>query len=375
MIKIKLNTALLSTLLAAPFALNATADVIKVTDSATLQQQKSARYFSQSGISGEKSRPVETAGADMALSIATRLIIPDSWVIKPSGGYESALVSWKGGLSWPLILRNIAENEGIYVSLDWVAKTATIHVPGKTETENNIASQSSEILEKDRQEFRRKQRQNWERRSDIERQMESGQSQLVRMMETQKASREANQEFIARLNENNAELEEINSTLKKSLENERQQFEELKEKYSVIDPSLKEEKSVDPTKLFGEFEKLWVKPFDDSFDYYVKGGHSDYIETHTPATYIAKPGSVELVLNKWSDTVGWHIDYRAGVQHFNPYQVTFKGSFIESSTELVSIFKASKRPLNIEFFPDVTVPLEDGTVKKGLAIITDLNYR
>lgn len=354
----------------------AQADVIKLTDSASLQQQHGQQYFSQNGISGEKVFVVETAGADMSLSLAAKTIVPDSWVIKPSGNYENAVISWGGGVSWPIILRNIANDEGIYIHLDWIAKTVVINVPGQTESEQVLARDNDDSLKEKRQEFRKKQRQTWELRNDSAVKLASERKQFMEMANRQKQSQVANQKFISELNEQNELVRRSNDSLRKALEDERAKSDAMKEKYSVINPStLKEEQKEDAAQLFVDYKAAWVLPFDPSFEYYIKGGHNDFIETYTPATYIAKSGDVQNVLEQWASIVGWHIDYRAGIQHKNPFEVEFKGSFIDASRSLVRIFAKSKRPINITFHPDVVVEMDDGTRKKGLAIITDLNYQ
>lgn len=351
------------------------ADVIKITDSATLQQQQGERYFSQSGISGEEAKEIETAGADMELTLATKLIVPDSWVVKPSGAFDSAVVSWKGGMSWPLIMRNIAQKEGIYISLDWIGKIATIHVPGKTSSELEIAKNNKDVLEEDRQDFRRKQRQQWEAKNFRDSQLYEKDKQFENMLEKQKMSQKANQDYIANLGKTNRQLEDNLNEMKAALELEQSKNKELIDKYAVIDPTLKAEKPIDSVELFKKYEESWVLPFDSSFTYYRNGGHSDIIEAHTPATYIAKKGNVEDVLSKWAERVGWYVEYSAGIEHKNPYEVELKGSFIEASTALVRVFEKSKRPLDIDYFPDVVVQLEDGTKRKGLVKVTDLGYK
>lgn len=375
-----LNNAFLKTLIASSVALGLSfavaAEVTKITDSATLQQQNGERYFSQAGISGETVTTLETAGADMPLPIAVSRIIPDSWRVIPSGGYNEALVSWQGGVSWPIIMRNIANNEGIYVSLDWIAKTATINVPGQTESEIKIVEKARDLIIEDRQEFRKKQRQNWERRNSASLALENERQQFESMMEKQRKAREANQEFISQLNENNDVMNDNVKALQDALEAAKAKNAKLVEKYAVIEPGLAPNNmQLDATELFQKYNEQWVLPFDEGFEYYLKGGHSDIIETHTPATYLAKKGTVENVLIQWSEAIGWHVEYNAGVQHYNPYEVHFKGSFVEASTELVSIFAGSNRPIDIKFFPDVIITDKNGKRKKGLARVTDLNYK
>lgn len=349
--------------------------LVKLTDSATLQQQQGERYFSQSGISGEVAEVIETAGADMQLSLATKQIIPDTWVIKPSGAFDSAVVSWKGGMSWPLIMNNIAQSEGIYITLDWIGKIASIHVPGQTKSELQIAKDNTSELDEERQQFRKKQRQAWEAKNFRDSQLYERDKQFENMLEKQKLSQKANQDYIANLGKTNRQLESNLNEIRTALELEQSKNKELIEKYAVIDPSLKPEKEKDAVELFSEYEKQWVLPFDSSFTYYKNGGHSDIIEAHTPASYLAKKGSVEYVLQRWAERVGWYVEYSAGIQHKNPYETEIKGSFIEASTALIRVFEKSKRPLDIDYFPDVIIEMEDGTKRKGLVKVTDLGYK
>ena len=310
----------------------------------------------------------------MSLSIATGLLIPDSWNIKTSGNFEKAIVSWAGGLTWPNILYNIAQNEGIYITLDWTKKIAVINVPGSTSSETSIATNNPSVLKEERQAFRKKQREQWGTIDFRNSEIKKSNNLFENMMEKQKLSNKSNQEFIARLNSEKSSMKDTIDKLNASLELEKRARLNMEEKYSVIDPTLARSKELDAVDLFNEFNELWVKPLDESFLYYKNGGHSDTISTYTPASYIAKPGSINEVISKWAERVNWFVEYSAGVSHDNPYQETYKGSFIESSRALVSVFEKSDRPIDIQFYPNVIVEMEDGTVRHGLAKISDLNY-
>lgn len=368
-------TSVIAAMVSATLSSASNAEVVKYTDDATLQQQNGEHYFSQSGISGEKVEPIETAGADMSLAIATNLIVPDSWVVKPSGNFDNAVVSWKGGVTWPLILRNIANDEGIYISLDWVQKIVSINVPGQTESETQIAASSKELVDSERQAFRKKQRQEWERVDSSNALLNNERDQFEKMMNRQRDAQKSNQQFIAELNNDNDSMRKNLETLRAALDDERRKNAELTEQYSVINPNLaRKSDNVDAGVLFERYNKAWVLPFDDSFEYYLKGGHTDYIQTLTPATYIARSGTAEKVVREWAEQVNWFVEYNAGIMHKNPYKVKFKGTFQEAAVDFVKIFANSNRPINIEFFPDVEVEMEDGTTRKGLARITDLNH-
>lgn len=370
----------------------ATADVIKLTDDATLQQSQGERYFSQSGVSGEVVEPLETVGAGMALPLATKLIVPNNWVVKPSGNYDRAKVSFKGGVSWPHIMRNIAQDEGIFISLDWVKKVVSIHVPGETKSQEAQALLAKQKLDTQRQSFYKDMKPAESPKSapffannNTAAPALSGPQQVstntpnagASAVSAPKVAQAANADYISKLSSTNAVLEKDLQAMKMKLAAEQTELKLLKDRYAVIDPKLSTApttKPVDATELFGKFSKLWVKPFDDSFMYYKNGGHAEVLEAKTPATFVAKKGSVEEVITQWGAAVNWHVEYAAGVQHHNPFQVSFKGTFFEAATELVRVFESSNRPINITFYPDVNVEMPDGTVRHGLAKITDLNY-
>lgn len=193
-------------------------------------------------------------------------------------------------------------------------------------------------------------------------------------MENSRAAAESNQAFIANLNKQNEEAEKKAMKLAAQLESERNKNKELSQKYAVIDPSLStKSKEFDAVELYDDYNERWILPFNTDFEYFIKGGHADLILSETPATYIAKQGSLEDVLKQWASELNWHVEYRTDVRHYNPYKVQFKGNLYEAGRDLVSIFLKSRRPLDIKFHPDVK-PIVDGQEKEGLIIIDDLMY-
>lgn len=355
---------------------SAVANVIKLTDDATLLQQQGQRYFSQSGLSGDAQKPLETAGADMPLKTAVKLIVPPNWKVESSGNYADAIVSWTGGLVWPQILNSIAQNEGIFVHLDWTKKIAAINAPGKTKTSStHDAELTKNQTKEERQAYRKEQRSKFEKRDDQSATIASQAKQIKLLEDNAKKSTEASQAEVARIAKYKSELEEKLSATKELLSDERSKVSELETKYSVVEPPKnKEGKRMDAVELYKEYKERWVLPDNDSFDYYKDGGHGDVIGAQTPATFIAKEGTIEEVLTQWGKQVGWFVDYQASVQHMNPYEVVLKGTFFEVSTSLVSVFLESQRPINISYYPDVIVNSPDGTRYRGVVKITDLRY-
>jgi hypothetical protein len=343
------------------------ASVVMISDDATLQQNYNEKFFSQSGISGDEVVVLDTAGDEMPLSFALSRIIPESWNIQTQGDANSTSVSWSGGVAWPHILRNIAHDEEVYVSLDWVQKIAAITVP-KASANEYADSESIANSKNESEEFKARQLEKAERRNDNEKILARQHRQIDELFEKQRSAQESNQEYIARLNETNRQTEKEAERLREALETEKGRRLALEEKYAVVSPQG-EIDVPDGAELFVQYEKRSVLPFDSSFEYFLKGGHADLITPETPATFIAKPGSVKQVVESWANEIGWALEYTAGVKHNNPYEVEFKGTFYEVGREFITIFRSSNRPLNITFHPDVKV---DG--KHGLVKVTDLNY-
>ncbi|OUV23010.1 MAG: hypothetical protein CBC55_02910 [Gammaproteobacteria bacterium TMED95] len=357
------------------------ADVIKVTDDARLLQQHDAQYFSQSGLSGEEAKIIETGGADLPLSLAASLIIPENWKIESSGDYENAIISWSGGVSWPLIVRNFSEKEEIYVNLDWIKKIASIHVPGRAAlVASTTSGNHTKSLSESREAFVKAQETSFKKQERYRQQTDDQKAQFESILNQQREAQESNQELIARINESHTDAINQKNALEKALEEQRKKYAELKEKYAVIDPTLSGKDKVDPTILFKQHQEAWVLPYDDSPDYYLKGGHSDIIEYGTNATFVAREGTVHEIIQKWADQIGWYVDYRAGINHNSPYEFTLKGTFREVTTQFISLFQRSDRPLNIDYLPKLNKTVKDpktGEVTKyhGVVVISDLNYK
>lgn len=354
------------------FSANAGLNIL--TDDITVQTEADpSGFFSQNGSTIEKAQPVMGGGDSMSLSLATKVIVPSDWKIQQSGDFYAKVVDWRGGLAWPHILRNIANNEEVFISLDWVKKIATINVP---ENESIIADSdvNSKKLDEMREQYSIKENQSWQRRVDAEGQLLSVKNRVAKYMENSRAAAESNQEFIANLNKQNEEAEKKAMKLAAQLEFERNKNKELTQKYAVINPSLSpKNEEVDAVELYEEYNNRWILPFNTDFEYFIKGGHSDLLLSETPATYIAKQGSLEDVIKQWASELNWHVEYRTDVRHYNPYKVQFKGNLYEAGRDLVSIFLKSRRPLDIKFHPDVK-PIVDGQEKEGLIIIDDLMY-
>lgn len=357
-------SAITVSMVAAP----AFSSVVMISDDASLQQNYNERYFSQSGISGDEIVVLDTAGDGMPLSFALNSIIPDSWDVQVDGEADATLVSWGGGVAWPHILRNIAHDKEVYISLDWIQKIASVTVP-KGSADAYVNNEQIQSAQEEINEFRIKQAEKVAQRNDAERMIARQNRQIEDLIKRQREAQEANQEYIARLNETNRLAQKEREKLAQALEDERSARAAVEDRYAVIAPPGGKIDVPDGAELFLDYQERSVLPFDRSFEYFLRGGHSDIITQETPATYIAKPGTVRQVVQSWADDIGWALEYTAGVEHNNPYEVEFKGSFYEVGREFISIFQGSNRPLNITFHPDVRVGDRHGLVK-----VMDLNY-
>lgn len=352
---------------------SAHAAVTIYTDDVELQQhQQQKQFFSQSGLSPEQADVIPGAGDEMPLSLVSSIVIPKNWKIEGTGNYDARTVSWSGGISWPQILRDIAQREEIFVSLDWIKKVATIHVPGAKSQLAQAGLDSAQEAREAQNAFQaREDLEKFEKRSRVEARANNSVSQLDVIMTRNRESQLASQELVEKLNKRNQQAIEDNAKLQEMLEKERAERVALEDRFKVIDPTLgSTDNTHDATELFAEHQSKWVLPFDSSFDYYIKGGHADLITMETPATYIAYSGTIEEVVTQWCAQVGCFVDYRAGVQHYNPYEVELKGSFHQATAELISTFEKSARPLKIDIYPDVR---HQG--KQGLVVISDLNFK
>lgn len=371
--------SLLATMVAVPsMAMQEnTVRVTQTSDVNTLKQQdKDVIYFSQSGLSTDGAEVKNSAGKGLPLKLAITKIIPQDWAIKPTGNFEEAIVSWKGGISWPLIVRNIASNEAIFVHLDWVQKIASIHVPGNTNTEVEIAQNNGVMTDDDKQAFRKEQRQRWVLRDDDNVKARTKDENVANLIEQYSASQESNRQYIKELNETNESLERNLETIKERLAREKAKREAVEKRYAVLNPAgVTEEK--DAIQLAEEYKQRNILPYNKSFDYFTNGGgHADIIDARTPATYIAKQGKVHEVLAAWANDLGWHFEKVTNVTHDNPYEGEFKGTFIEASIKLVSIFENSRRPIDVQFIPDVKYTDPDtGEVKHGVIRLIDYDYK
>lgn len=132
------------------------------------------------------------------------------------------------------------------------------------------------------------------------------------------------------------------------------ELEELK--FANVETNEQEATEVDVAALKKAYKTSFILPIDDSFDFYVQGGYEEKFDYYTPATYVVK-GNITLKENmeQWVKGIGWHLEWKTTVRYPVKYTVKFEGTFKESSTNLINLYRESKRPLDIDFYPDSKV--------------------
>ena len=102
-----------------------------------------------------------------------------------------------------------------------------------------------------------------------------------------------------------------------------------------------------------------------SFEFYYQGGYEEEYDYYSPATYVVK-NNITLYenLKQWANGIGWNIEWKTSVVYPIKYPVKFEGTFKESSIKLINLYRKSKRPLDIDFYPDSKV-----------VVVTDLTHK
>lgn len=376
---------------------------VTVLTDATSLQTNSSQYFSQTGLSGEDAKIVNGGGV-LPLPSLMKILVPSGWEVHGSGKFDSVKAQWRGGLSWSQILYQVANKEKIFIGIDWVAKTVTVNVPdgsgiselAKPASKTNGKPAAEEKLAKNTQKQsagtstqNAKTNQNGPTivkaktvSINAEKLKEKPQYAGVKADDTNKkiaaqAEKTKTESIIAKTK---ADEDRI-----KTLERQREEAElqakilaaKLKETQAEAD-RIKAENGISITKgatgpvktvpeLLADYQSRTVLPFDKSFDYFKSGGYKDTFGVDTPATFVAKKGTVEQVIKAWADVMHYDVDYRAETIYDNEYEISFQGTFQEATTEFIKLFQNSERPLKIQYFDNVKA----SPTGQGLIIISD----
>jgi len=350
------------------------ADVVIYTKSVDKSAEKSPSgmpYFTESGLSPETPPPVEGAGDNMSLDLTMKLIMPESWNYTLTGKSASRTpVKWQGGTSFSHTLKQMSEDNQIFINVDWVSKEVSVNVPAVriAKAPTNTPAQTDVETNTNNDTYAAHYQQKRVDRDDIAAKKKASNSQVEMTIASQRKTQDEHSKFVAVLLEENQRAARHSDELQGELAETITKLAHAEEKLRVV--YRKEVTNApEPTQLADIFDARHVLPLDTSFDYFLKGGHQDTFELNTPATFIAKPGTLKEVLTAWAAEIGggMEVDYRLNVDHHITHKRVFKGSFRESATSLVLKFKDSNRPVNISFHKDLG--------DHGVVLVTDLNYK
>lgn len=419
----KLTTAILITL---GVSFNAIADVRVISENLAVNKTNNANQiatFSQVGFSGEKYPIFKGFGEDMPLEIALKAIVPKSFEVRNNN--PELNVSFKGGTTWPYVLEQISKKHKLAISIDYnkmivdvysenIATKKDLIIPEtkvvaveKTKNDKVLAHKEQQIKAKSSLEQKMLEKQKEDQRlagiiplehegvNKSKKIKEENKPNVKEIIQPSKnvtitvASNQSNantltggytQEEFSKLSpqEKTNVLLGLSSKNQEKLEKiveQRQIVESKKQKQIAVNTTVAAEKTVVTTTpeissvnlvaLKEQYNKKFVLPIDPSFEFYVQGGHEEKIEYATPATYLAKTNlTLEENLEAWAKDIGWTLEWKTAVRYPIKYPMTMKGTFKETSLELINLFKNSKRPLNIAYYP-----------KSKVVVVTDLNHK
>jgi len=341
--------------------------------------------FSQFGVSNEKVEVRKGFADDMPLETAIEIIVPEGWKVVTNDNALQQPVKWEGGTTWPYILQDMSARNDISISIDWTNRVIDmfshevekqrLQTVSEQEAARNIFNEAqkdveSQIALKTEKELRSK--------YEIEKKM------LEKEIQDKKDAEATNAEYIASLESEKSKLIEMGDELsvlveeKNSIINEKdsilneltssntelsQKIDSLK--FENVSTNKDEVIEVNIEALKKDYTGKFVLPLDDSFEFYVQGGYEESYDYYTPATYIVK-GNITLQenLQQWANAIGWSLEWKTNVRYPIKYPAKYEGTFKESSLRLVNSYKESKRPLDIDFFPESKV-----------VIVTDLSHK
>jgi hypothetical protein len=341
--------------------------------------------FSQFGVSNEKAEIRKGFADDMPLETAIEIIVPEGWKVTTNNNALDELVQWEGGVTWPYVLENLSASNDISVSINWNDRTIDMfsHLTenkrmaavSEQEEVKNLFNEAQKDVEnqialKTEKELRSK--------YEIEKKM------LEKEISDKKEAEIANSEYIASLESEKDKLIEMGDELSTLIEEKNNIITEKEDilteltsnntvlndeidklKYENVSTNGEDFVEVNIEALKKDYRGKFVLPIDDSFEFYYQGGYEEEYDYYTPATYIVK-GNITLQenLQQWVNTVGWSMEWKTTVRYPIKYPAKFEGTFKESSLKLINLYRDSKRPLDIDFYPDSKV-----------VVVTDLTHK
>lgn len=321
--------------------------------------------FSQTGLSSEKAKIIKGYGKNIPFTITLDIVIPKHWDVSFNEGADKLLVNWQTGeegLAWPYVLEDLSKKNDISVAIDWERKSVNLfaHKVGDVRF-NEMANRDESFIvdqqgEKITLEQIIKDQEEYARTNEL----------LRQQVEEKRRALMDNEERIAKLQE---EMERVKT------END------LNENYgsglynnvlidgdtAIIVSSEDELKGLDISldDLREEYDARYVLPINPSFDFYKAGGWKQEVDFYTPATFLAKRGNtLKNILESWAGEIGWELNYNTNVHYSISYDMQFQGLAREAYVDLLSLYKSSKRPLDVKFY-----------TKQKLIVVEDLQFK
>lgn len=344
-----------------------------ITDATALKNNpvNAKQFYSESGLSSESSKVPVGGVSDFPLSYGVQGLIPEGWHVNYAHDVEKTIISWQGGQSWQQIIFNIAQKYQINTHVDWISKEISFNGSPLKKVLADTEMQTAK-LDDEKRAFTLKEAKQWQQKSQLENELNNKRNQLEALYAQQSDFAKNSNTHIDQLENKLLEKQAQMEKLKNEVSNLSAANAQLTQKYSVIDEKGNTQLDLSINQLFDTYKNKNILPFDKSFEYFSKqGGYKDIIDPYTPATYIARSGTVEEVFARWAKEHNMLFDYRSKTEHYNKFRVEYQGTLVEISKSFLESYSSSRRALRMRFLPEIT---SDDQRLKGLLVIEDLNF-
>jgi len=296
-------------------ALNIYADHEKPQD--ILSESEIKYGFTQNGLSEEVLKKIEGEATDMPLKFAMEIIVPnDNWKVKINNGADNVLVTWKGNnFQWPKVLDNMSKDNNLLVDINWNKKIVEV-VSIKHEQER---------MRKLQEEF-----------------------MLAEALNNENLTKEQEAEI------SKVELVKEELIADSIIENSKLESTEKNNSNKVTSIAVKDitEEPIDES-FRTEYENSNVLYGDGSYKEYVQNKDSK-IYSYDEAVYVLRKNlTLRENLRAWANSVeDWNFfDKSTAMSNYTfDYDIKIKGKLIPVVRNIVSKYKNSDEPLNVQFY-------------------------
>jgi hypothetical protein len=341
--------------------------------------------FSQVGLSGEVAEKIKGYGDHMPFEITLDVVMPQDWSASYNDGALEELVDWNGGVSWPYVLEDLSKRNDFSVSIDWSTKTVDFfsHMANKkkVERESEQLDLENAFIE---QENRIRNGLMLAKEKELRAQLELEKQLFEKQLKDSQAAGISSNDYVAqlelqkielegRISKSDSELMALKEVLDSAIDS-RESAESVAGNGEMIldfvDDVLRDDvdesvADIDIESFKREYDNRSVLPLDASFNFFLNGGYKQEHDFYSPATYVAKKGkNVKEVISEWANHIGWDYTYVTTTHYVIDFDMTFEGNLREASIKLISLYKDSDRPLDVEYFP-----------KQKLVLVQDLKLR